>query len=166
MGGGKAGQAIGQPIGDAEEVFAQQQNVANSLAYQQGQQNWAGQAQNLLGAVGGQQAFSGGSEIRSPFQWTSANIERLESLKPGNTFVSTDGVTRVISIVQRLDDTRVMVTDSVGVFAVINVPPSWTGTDEKKFRSPIQYAPPKPEPESSPHDAILKPSRKLKFAAE
>jgi hypothetical protein len=152
VGGGKAGAAIG---GQQQAIDLQ----INALAQK---------SLSMLG--GGQQSFSGGSEIRSPFMYavpddpkykfkfTERNIEPIANLLPGQTFVSTDGVTRLITSVQRLDDTRVMVTDSVGVFAVLDVPRS---------AGPVAYAPPpKPEPESSPHDAILKPSRKFKLAAE
>lgn len=146
---GSKSSAIGGPIGDAQNVFAQQQ----AAQYQQGLQN----AASLMGLMGGQsslQNFSGGSEIRSPFIYSDS------SFNVGDSFVGDDGVRRVIASVRRLDDSRLMVIDSVGFIGIITAP---IGTGDRAYAAPTRF---EPKPESSPHESILKPSRKLKFAAE
>lgn len=96
---GSKSSAIGGPIGDAQNVFAQQQ----AQQYQQGLQSAAG-LQGLMGASG---------QTANPPQ--------------GYEF-------------------------------------QFSGWREGKGY--VEVPLPEPKPESSPHESILKPSRKLKFAAE
>jgi hypothetical protein len=157
MGGGKAGQAIGQGYGNAQDLFSQQ-------AYQQGQKAInlqldalaQGGMQALMGT--GAQTFSGGSEIRSPFMY-GTTAQRAYDVTT-DTFVET-----------MQDGTRYHYTGSGDCLAV--VPPGMFFQRDSVYGMPMVVPVDpnsgtrmKPEPESSPHDAILKPSRKLKFAAE
>ena len=152
VGGGKAGQAIGGPIGDAQEVFAQQyaQNQASRLG-------------GLMGS-GQQGIYSGGSEIRNPFTYSVPD-------NPEYKFKFIEGM-KVPANGQRVYDPNTdsfFYRDSSGLIVrcngegvILQVMP----LQETIRVTGIDAPPLKPEPESSPHDAILKPSRKMKFAAE
>jgi len=148
MGGGSLGAAIGGNIGDAQNVFEQRQKQVVELQQAALSNSLAGLMQS-----GATAAVSGGSEIRSPLQYADSSI------RPGALFQFRDGTIRTVTQVSRLDSERIMIVDNLGEITVRDL--------ALQFATAARVTPsPKPEPESSPHDAILKPSRKLKLAAE
>jgi hypothetical protein len=153
MGGGKASAAIGGPIGDAQSDLS---NAINEVTYQ-------------AFMARGQQNFSGGSQIRSPFQYNTPDYKfkfygwRQDGERAIGSLTSPAVGSKVYNpntdtFWELGADGIVREYDGGGNF--LGLPPLSEAT------SPSLVSPPKPEPESSPHDAILKPSRKLKFAAE
>lgn len=157
MGGGKASAAIGGPIGDAQSDLS---NAINEVTYQ-------------AFMARGQQNFSGGSQIRSTFLYAVPDNPEYKF-----TFTATgplDAINRSLRIPSdgrkiydpnsntffyRNGDGLIVRCDGEGRIVQVITP------QQQIAVSGISGPPPKPEPESSPHDAILKPSRKLKFAAE
>jgi hypothetical protein len=131
MGGSGLSGAIGKGQQDLTQqaIQLQQNTLANSLS-------------DLM--QDGTQIFSGGSQIRSPFQYASAEGKIYD--KERGTFW------------ERQSDGTYVEYDGYGKALGIGTP--------KAVESLRVAPPPKPESESSPHDAILKPSRKLKLAAE